>query len=62
MANQLVTNVLVKSKFVLRYFIQQCTTVDKASSIPRCFETGQKLSTFEFCADNIIKIINSLNT
>ena len=61
--NQPVTDFLVKANLFNDYFSQQCTTVDNGSSIPPniTFATEQKLSTFEFCIDDIIKIIKSLN-
>ena len=61
--NQLVTDVLVKANLFNDYFSQQFTTVDNDSSIPPniTFSTEQKLSTFEFCTDNIVKIIKSLD-
>ena len=61
--NQLVTDFFVKSNLFNDYFSQQCTTVDNDSSIPPniTFATDQKLSTFEFCTDDFVKIINSLD-
>ena len=60
---QLVTEFLVKANLLNDYFSQQCTTVDNGSSIPPniTFATEQKLSTFEFCLDDIIKIIKLLD-
>ena len=61
--NQLVTDFLVKANLFNDYFSQQCTTVDNDSSIPPniTFATEQKLSTLEFCTDDIVKIIKSLD-
>ena len=48
---QLVADLFVKAN-------QQCVTVDNASSIPpNMFATQKKLSTIEFCTDDIIKMI-----
>ena len=57
--NQLVTDFLVKANLFNNSFSQQCTTVDNDSSIPPniTFSTEQKLSTLEFCTDDIVKII-----
>ena len=57
--NQLVTDFLVKANLFNNYFSQQCTTVDYGGSIPSniMFATEQKPSTFEFCLDDITKII-----
>ena len=61
--NQLVTDFLVNANLFKDCFSQQCTAVDNGSSIPpnKAFATEQKLSTFEFCIDHIIKIIKSLD-
>ena len=61
--NQLVTDFWVKANLLNDYLNQQCTTVDNDSSIPPniMFETEQKLSIFEFCTDDIVKIIKSLD-
>ena len=61
--NQLVTDFLVKANLFNDYFSQQCMTVDNDSSIPPniTFATEQKLSTVEFCTDDIVKIIKSLD-
>ena len=61
--NQLVTEFLVKANLFNNYFSQECTTADNDSSIPPniTFATEQKLSTLEFCTDDIVKIIKSLD-
>ena len=61
--NQLVTDFLVKTNLFNDCFSQQCTTVDNDSPIPPniTFATEQKLSTVEFCTDDIVKIIKSLD-
>ena len=45
------------------YFSQQCPTVDNDSSTPPniAFATEQKPSTFEFCTNDINKIITPLD-
>ena len=55
---------MVKANLFNDYFNQQWTKVDKDSSVPpiMTFATEQKLSTFEFCTDDIVKIIKSLDT
>ena len=54
---------MVKASLFNDYLSQQCTTVDIGSSIPVNinFATKQKLSSFGFCIDDSIKIINSLD-
>ena len=45
------------------YFSKQCTTIDNNSSIPanKSFVTEERLSTFEFCPGDFVKIIKSLD-
>ena len=54
---------MVKANLFNDYFSQQSTTVDNDSSIQPniTFATEKKLSTFEFCTDDIVKIIKSLD-
>ena len=61
--NQVIIDFLVKSNFFNDYFSQQYTTVNNdSSSLPKItFTTEQKLSTFEFCTDDIVTIIKSLD-
>ena len=61
--NQIATDFLVKANLFNDYSSQQYTTVDNNSSIPpnRRFATEQKLSTFEFCTDDIVKILKSVD-
>ena len=61
--NQLVTEFLVKANLFNNCFSQQCTTVNNDRYIPPniTFATEQKLSTLEFCTDDIVKIIKSLD-
>ena len=61
--NQLVTDFLEKANLFNDFFSQQCTTVDNDSSIPPniTFAIEQKLSTLEFCIDDIVKIIKLLD-
>ena len=43
------------------YFSKQSTTIDNNSSIPAniSFENYERLSTFEICSDDIVKILRS---
>ena len=61
--NKLVTNFLVKANLFRDYFSQHSTTVENDNCILLniTFATEQKLSTFEFCIDDIINIIKSLD-
>ena len=61
--NQLVSDFLVKRNMFNDYFSNQCTTIDSNSSIPAnlCIETEERLSTFEICSGDIVKIIRSLD-
>ena len=61
--NQLATDFLVKANFFNDYFSKQCATIGNNSSIPAniAFETEERLSTFEICSDDILKIKSSLN-
>ena len=61
--NKLVTDFLVKANLFRDYFSQHSTTVENDNSILLniTFATEQKLSTFEFCIDDIINIIKSLD-
>ena len=45
------------------YFSKQCTTIDNNSAIPAntSFVTEERLSTFEICPGDIVKIIRSLD-
>ena len=54
---------LVKANLFNDFFSRPCTTVNNDSSIPPniTFATEQKLSTFEFCTDGIVRIIKSLD-
>ena len=60
--NVLATGVLVKVNLFNNYFSQHWKTVynDRSISLNITFATVQKLSTFEFCTDDIVKIIKSL--
>ena len=57
--NQFATDFSAKANLFNNYFSQQCTARDTDSSVK--VWNLQKLSTFEFYADGIIKIIKSLN-
>ena len=62
-ANQLASNFLVKANLFNDYFSKQCTTIDNNSSIPAniSFSIDERLSTFEICSDDIVKIARSLD-
>ena len=64
MGNQLVSDLFVKANFFNDYFSKQCTIIDSNSSIPAniSFETDERLSTFEICSSDIVKIIRSLDS
>ena len=61
--NQLVSEFFVKASLFNDYFSKKCTIIDNNSSITAniSFETYERLSTFETCSGNIIKIIRSLD-
>ena len=61
--NQLVSDFFAKANLFNDYFNKQCTIIDNNSSVPAniSFETKERLSTFEICSGDIVKIIRSLN-
>ena len=60
--NKLVTNFLDKANLFNNFFAKQCTPISNDNTIPAItnFETSERLSSLEFCADDIVKIIRSL--
>ena len=61
--NQIVPNFLVKANLFNDYFSKQCMIIDNNRSITAkiTFENKERLSTFEICSDDIIKIVRSLD-
>ena len=61
--NQIVSEFLVKANIFDDYFSKQCAIIENNSSNPAnvSFETEERLSTFEICSDDIIKIMRSLD-
>ena len=61
--NQLVPNFLVKANLFNDYFSKQCMIIDNNRSITAkiTFENKERLSTFEICSDDIIKLVRSLD-
>ena len=61
--NKLVTDFLDKANLFNNFFSKQCTPISNDSTNPVNIssETRDKLSSTEFCIDDIVKIIRSLN-
>ena len=61
--NKLVTNFLYKANLFNNFFAKQCTLISNDSKVPvnLNFETRERLSALEFCVDDIVKIIRSLD-
>ena len=61
--NQLVSGFLEKANLFNDWFSKQCMTIDNNSAIPAntSFVTEERLSAFEICPGNIVKIIRSLD-
>ena len=61
--NQLVSDFLVKANLFSDYFGKLCTTIDNNSAIlaNTSFVTEERLSNFQICSGNIVKIIRSLH-
>ena len=61
--NRLVYDFLEKANLFNDYFSKQCTAIDNNSAIPAntSFVTEERLSTFEICPGDIVKIIRSLD-
>ena len=60
---KLVTDFLDKANLFHDFFAEQCTPISNDSRLPVNinFETRETLSFLEFCVDDIIKIIRSLD-
>ena len=59
--NQLVSDFLEKANLFNEYFSKQCTTIgnnNRAVPANTSFVTEERLSTFEFCPGDIVKIIS----
>ena len=56
--NQLVSDFLEKANLFNDYFNKQCTTIDNSSAVPAItsFVTKERLSTFEICPGDMLKI------
>ena len=61
--NQLVSDFLEKANLFNDYFSKQCTTIGNKSAIPAntSFVIEERLSTFEICPGDIVKIIRLLD-
>ena len=61
--NKLVTDFLDKANLFNNFFAKQCTPISNDSTVPVIinFITRKRLSTLEFCVDDIVKIIKSLD-
>ena len=61
--NKLVTDFLDKANLFNNFFAKQCTPISNDSTVPVNinFETRERLSSLEFCVDDIVKIIRSLD-
>ena len=61
--NKLVTDFLDKTNLFNNFFAKQCTPISNDSTIPVSinFVTRERLSSLEFCVDDIVKIIRSLD-
>ena len=61
--NKLVTDFLDKANLFNNFFTKQCTPVSDDSTVPviKNFETRERLSSLEFCVDDIVKIIRLLD-
>ena len=61
--NKLVTDFSDKVSLFNNFFAKQCTPVSTDSTVPVNinFETRERLSFLEFCVDDIVKIIRSLD-
>ena len=62
--NELVSDFLEKANLFNGYFSKQRTMIDNNSAIPAntSFVTEERLSSFETCSGDIVKIIRSLDT
>ena len=61
--NKLVTDFLDKANLFNNFFAKQCTPISNDSTVPLNInlETRERLSSLEFCVDDIVKIIRSLD-
>ena len=61
--NKLVTDFLGKANLFNNFFAKHRTPISNDSTVPVSinFETREKLSSLEFCVDDIVKIIRSLD-
>ena len=61
--NKLVTDFLDKTNLFHSFFVKQCTPISNDSTVPVNInlETRERLSSLEFCVDDIVKIIRSLD-
>ena len=61
--DKLLTDFLDKVNLFNNFFAKQCTPISNDSTVPVNinFETRERLSSFEFCVDDIVKIIRSLD-
>ena len=61
--NRLVTDFLGKADLFNNFFAKQCTPISKDSTVPVSvsFVTRERLSSFEFYFDDIVKIVRSLD-
>ena len=61
--NKLVTDFLDKANLFNNFFAKQCTPISNDSTVPANinFQTRERLSSFEFYVDDIVKIIRSLD-
>ena len=61
--NKLVTDFLDKANLLNNIFAKQCTPISNGSTVPVNinFETREWVSPLEFCVDDVVKIIRSLD-
>ena len=61
--DKLVTDFLDKENLFINLFDKQCAPISNDGTVPvnTSFETRERLSSLEFCADDIAKIIRSLD-
>ena len=61
--NKLVTDFVDKANLFNNFFAKKWTSISNDSTVPLNinFETRERLSSLEFCGDDIVKIIRSFN-
>ena len=61
--NKLITNFLDKANLFNNFFTKQCTPISNDNTVPASidFESRKRLSSLEFCIDDIAKIIRQLD-